>query len=75
MQTRIDRRFEELARQNHDKVLAKMNDLIVRQARKFVWGVDDRQLRFVERRLGRSKMDWGIIAEAVLGVIRLRLRR
>jgi dolichol-phosphate mannosyltransferase len=30
---------------------------------------------FVERRLGRSKMDWGIIAEAVLGVIRMRLRR
>ena len=30
---------------------------------------------FVERRLGRSKMDWGIIAEAILGVIRLRLRR
>lgn len=30
---------------------------------------------FVERRLGRSKMDWGIIAEAIIGVIRLRLRR
>lgn len=30
---------------------------------------------FVERRLGRSKMDWGIIAEAILGVIRMRLRR
>jgi hypothetical protein len=46
---------QELARQNHDKVLAKMNDLIVRQARKFVWGVDDRQLRFVERRLGEMR--------------------
>ncbi len=30
---------------------------------------------FTERRLGRSKMDWGIIAEAILGVIRMRLRR
>ena len=30
---------------------------------------------FVERRLGLSKMDWGIIAEAILGVIRMRLRR
>ena len=30
---------------------------------------------FVERRLGSSKLDWGIIAEAILGVIRLRLRR
>ena len=30
---------------------------------------------FVERRLGRSKMHWGIIAEALLGVVRMRLRR
>lgn len=30
---------------------------------------------FVERRLGRSKMHWGIIAEALWGVVRLRLRR
>lgn len=29
---------------------------------------------FVERRLGRSKMDWGIIAEAIVGVVRMRLR-
>ena len=30
---------------------------------------------FVERRMGRSKMQWGIIAEALWGVVRLRLRR
>src|SRR2546421_836764 len=30
---------------------------------------------FVERRLGRSKMNWGVIAEALLGVFRMRLRR
>lgn len=30
---------------------------------------------FVERRLGRSKMHWGIIVEALWGVIRMRLRR
>ena len=30
---------------------------------------------FVERRLGRSKMHWGIIAEALWGVVRMRLRR
>ena len=30
---------------------------------------------FVERRLGRSKMHWGIIAEALWGVARMRLRR
>jgi dolichol-phosphate mannosyltransferase len=29
---------------------------------------------FVERRLGRSKMNWGIIGEALWGVIRLRLK-
>jgi len=30
---------------------------------------------FVERRLGRSKMRWNIIAEALWGVVRMRLRR
>lgn len=30
---------------------------------------------FVERRLGRSKMNWGIIFEALWGVVRLRLRK
>jgi len=30
---------------------------------------------FVERRLGRSKLDWRIIAEGFWGVIRMRLRR
>lgn len=30
---------------------------------------------FVERRLGRSKMNWGIVAEGLWGVIRMRLRR
>jgi dolichol-phosphate mannosyltransferase len=37
--------------------------------------IEEIPIIFVERRLGRSKMDWGIIAEAILGVIRLRLRR
>jgi hypothetical protein len=30
---------------------------------------------FVERRSGRSKMDWRIMAEGVWGVIRMRFRR
>jgi dolichol-phosphate mannosyltransferase len=30
---------------------------------------------FVERRLGRSKMNWRIVAEGLWGVIRMRLRR
>jgi hypothetical protein len=34
-----------------------MNDRIVRQARTFVYGTDDRQLRFVANRLG-EKMPW-----------------
>lgn len=37
--------------------------------------IEEIPIIFVERRLGRSKMDWGIIAEAILGVIRMRLRR
>jgi Protein of unknown function (DUF4238) len=34
-----------------------LNDRIVRQARRFVYGTDDRQLRFVANRLG-EKMQW-----------------
>jgi hypothetical protein len=36
-----------------DKVMTWMNDRIVKQARKFVYGVDARQLRFIEGRLPR----------------------
>jgi uncharacterized protein DUF4238 len=43
---------QQLARQNHDTLAEVTNDRVVRQARKFVWGLDDTQLRFVERRLG-----------------------
>jgi hypothetical protein len=43
---------EMLARQNHDALTKVTNDRVVRQARKFVWGVNDTQVRFVERRLG-----------------------
>ena len=32
-----------------------INDAVAGQARRFVWGVDDRQLRFVERRLGEMR--------------------
>jgi hypothetical protein len=34
-----------------DKVMTWMNDRIVKQARKFVYSVDARQLRFMESRL------------------------
>ena len=41
-----------LARRDPDKLVTAANNEIVRQARKFVWGLDDSQLRFVARRLG-----------------------
>jgi hypothetical protein len=43
---------QRLARQDHDALAMVTNDRVVRQARKFVWGIDDSHLRFVERRLG-----------------------
>jgi len=43
---------QQLARQDHDVLARTVNDSVVRQARKFVWGIDDMQLQFVERRLG-----------------------
>jgi hypothetical protein len=36
------------------ELAARINDRMARQARKFVYGVDDRQLRFVENRLGEK---------------------
>ncbi len=38
----------------------RVNDLVVRQARRFVYGTDDRQLRFVANRLGQ-KIKWSPI--------------
>jgi Protein of unknown function (DUF4238) len=43
---------QRLARQDHETLAMVTNDGVVRRARKFVWGVDDSHLRFVERRLG-----------------------
>jgi hypothetical protein len=43
---------QQLAQQNHDTLAEVTNNRVVRQARKFVWGLDDTQRRFVERRLG-----------------------
>jgi Protein of unknown function (DUF4238) len=44
-----------MSRQNN--FVESLNDRIVRQARRFVYGTDDRQLRFVANRLG-EKMQW-----------------
>ena len=37
--------------------------------------IEEIQIVFTERNLGRSKMNWNIIGEAVLGVLRLRWQR
>lgn len=46
-----------IAMSNRRELVARLNDRMARQARKFVYGADDRQLRFVENRLG-EKMVW-----------------
>jgi hypothetical protein len=56
------REAEELAQQDHDELVRVANDSVVRGARRFVWGLDDTQLRFVERRLG------GMLASSPLDV-------
>jgi hypothetical protein len=35
-------------------LVERLNDRIVRQARRYVYGTNDAQLRFVERRLGEQ---------------------
>jgi Protein of unknown function (DUF4238) len=40
---------------NKDGAEVRVNDLIVRQAVKYVYGVDDRQLRFVANRFGERR--------------------
>jgi hypothetical protein len=35
-------------------IVKSVNTAIVQQARKFVWGLDDSQLRFVQNRMGQA---------------------
>ena len=35
------------------RLMEHVNDRVAAQAVKYVWGIDDSQLRFVEKRLGR----------------------
>ena len=44
----------ESQRLRSDRVMAAMNDMIVRQARTFVYGTNDLQLRFIENWLGKK---------------------
>jgi hypothetical protein len=40
---------------NPDELITHVNDRVASQARKYVWGVDDAHLHFVEDRLGRME--------------------
>jgi hypothetical protein len=40
---------------NPRELMAQVNDRVASQARKFVYGTDDSQLRFVANRLGRME--------------------
>jgi hypothetical protein len=46
------------------EIVRRVNETVVAQARQFVWGVDDSQLRFVQNRMG-SAPDRPIIADDV----------
>jgi hypothetical protein len=48
---------------NHTKAAKLMNRTLVRQAREFVWGVDDSQLPFVRRHMATSPERMIITAE------------
>jgi hypothetical protein len=43
---------DEVANRKPDDLAAFVNDRVAKQARRFVIGLDDRQLRFVENRFG-----------------------
>jgi hypothetical protein len=45
----------QLAQRDPNELATAVNDQVAAQARKFVWGLDDGQLRFVERRLGEMR--------------------
>ena len=45
---------EEFLRLEPLDVMAALNDRVVRQARTYVWGTDDEQLRFIQNRMGKT---------------------
>jgi Protein of unknown function (DUF4238) len=49
-----ERVFEILKGRMHDSLVADCNNEIVRSATKYVWGIDNSQLRFVENRLTKT---------------------
>jgi len=49
-----ERVFEILKSKVSDSLVAECNNQVVRCATKYVWGTDDRQLRFVENRLTKA---------------------
>jgi uncharacterized protein DUF4238 len=49
-----ERVFEILKGRAHDSLVADCNNEVVRSATKYVWGIDNSQLRFVENRLTKT---------------------
>lgn len=49
--TKYERRVEEIVARKHDAVVAALNDRMARQAQRYVFGSNDRHLRFVENRM------------------------
>ena len=45
---------DRVSRGDHTKAVKMMNKTVVGQAREFVWGMDDSQLPFVEKRMGTA---------------------
>jgi hypothetical protein len=49
---RNDTMAKRLSDRDPDEVVVASNGIVVGQARKFVWGIDDSQIRFVQNRIG-----------------------
>jgi hypothetical protein len=49
-----ERVFSTIKSQTHDQLVIQCNNVVVQSARKYVWGLDNSQLRFVENRLTKE---------------------
>jgi Protein of unknown function (DUF4238) len=53
-----ERVFTTLKSRAHDRLVAQCNNVIVQSASRYVWGVDNSQLRFIEKRLTKAPEAW-----------------
>ena len=56
--------WDKAAERPPDKLVKASNHIVAQRAHKYVYGTDDRQLRFVENRLGKTSVQ--LIGDAVL---------